>query len=148
MGNSAGRDVTESPSSSGPNPLDTTFGPHSRRAAQLKSTAHGGILEIADSAMTHLQLSTVSKLGRIAEQHPDALKYFPQGSVLVLSAEYYDSDYSSSVGVFCELKYPSERGGLKSSGRESIYRSGGSCSIETAFEKFLLLLENKQLDSD
>jgi hypothetical protein len=135
--------------SNSPNPLDTAFGPHSKRAAQLRNEAHGGILEISDSALTHLPLSTVSKLGRIAEEHPTALRFFPEGSKLVVGADGESGDFESAgyLNVHCSLRYPSEKGGFKNSGKEVFHRVRDRISVESAFEKFLQRLEDKQLDA-
>lgn len=133
------------------NPLDTTFGPHSRRGEQLRSAAHGGILEISESALTHLTLSTISNLARIAERHPQALRYFPEGSRLLLTAEGDSGDYTESgyLNAYCELKYPGSNGSMKSSGRETFYRSSARAgSVEAGFERFIELIENQSLDSN
>ena len=135
----------------GPNPLDTTFGPHSRRSEQLRRETHGGILEIADSVFTHLTLSSVSTLARIAERYPDTLRYFPKGSTLLVSASGDSGDWTSSgyLEVCCQLKYPGEDGKIKTSGKESFFRSqGGSQGLEQAFEGFLRLIADGVLDSD
>ncbi len=135
----------------GDDALNTVFGQHSRRAAQLRTETHGKILEISDSAFKHLTLSTVSALARMAERHTDALEYFPEGSRLYLTAagdrgDYIDSGY---LNVYCELRYPGENGGVKSSGREEVYRSsGGARGVEAAFENFLQMLKHGALDSD
>ena len=140
---------TQAPS--GQNPLDTTFGPHSRRGQALKNEVHGGILQIADSAFSHMTLSSISNLARIAEKHPEALRYFPEGSKLKLSADGDRGDYTESgyLTVYCELIYPSENGSLKSSGRESFYssRGGGSQGIEAAFETFIGSIGDSARDS-
>ena len=135
----------------GPNPLDTTFGPHSRRGEQLRREMHGGLLEISDSAFSHLTLSTISNLARIAEKYPEALRYFPKGSTLVLSASGESGDWTEPghLQVSCELKYPGEDGRIKSSGKEAVYNSqGGSRGVEAAFERFLKLIADGALNSD
>ena len=132
-------------------PLDTTFGQHSSRAEHLRTQNQGGTLEITESALTHLTLSTVSKIARIAEAHPKALRYFPEGSRLLLSAAGESSDYIDPgyLIVYCELRFPVANGTTKCSGKEEIYRSANKASrIEFEFEKFLKNLESDSLDSN
>ena len=137
----------------GKNPLDTTFGPHSRRAEQIKTQPHGGILEISDSALSALKLSTISNLGRIAEKYPDALKYFPSGSHIVLYGSYTldtsgDWGSSSYYTASCALKYPAPDGSMKTSGKEEILGGWSEKGIEGKFESFLQLIQNNSLDLD
>ena len=134
---------------SGGNPLDISFGQHSQRAKQLAAN-RAGFLEIDPSAFTELQLSTVSKLARIAAEHPNALKYFPEGSKLVLTAESGSGeDWGGGwVHVSCCLKYPVENGSFKRSGSECFHRGGSNGTVERNFERFLQELESKELGSD
>jgi hypothetical protein len=95
-------------------------------------------------------LSTVSRLARTAERYPEALRYFPEGSTLVLSASGEPGNYAESgyLNVYGELRYPSGNGSIKTSGKEEIYRSSGERgrSIEAAFEEFLKSLGSAELN--
>ncbi len=113
--------------------LDTSFPIGGRK--QVVSSEQTLIID--KSAFKLLPLSTIANLGRIAEEHPKALRYFPPGSKLSLGAGGDRGDYteSSSVYLQCSLKLPS--GELV--GREHISLS--NANTETAFRRFLSKLE-------
>jgi hypothetical protein len=80
----------------------------------------------------------------VAERHPDALKYFPPGSRLLLSAEGDRGDAweSGYLCVYCQLRYPAANGSTKTSSRESLTVRSSS-GVASAFEYYLRTLEGK-----
>ena len=151
MGRVVSERVAKSVEDARENPLNTSLGPGARRIAKLTPPAPEATLEISDSAFAHVELSTLSEISRIAEKHSGALRCFPKGSKLVLSAKYefeestrdFDFGGTTSFSIYCHLKYPAENGSFKHSGRELIYYLGGKTSPSKAFESYVRNLIGK-----
>lgn len=120
----------------GDNVLNTNFG-NERKESERAPRRGATYLDIDSTIYAQLKLSVVARLVQTAEKMPDALRYFPDGSRLMLSAEGERGDYTESgwLRIYCELKFPVGNGRYKSSGKESIASS--QSAAESGLRKFL-----------
>ena len=150
MGRAAHRNAAGARADQGGNPLDASTGIPRATTEQLKAQQRGLVVDFDSSAYNHLSLQTISALAREAASRPDALKFFPPGSKLRVSAEEERGDFTEDgwLRAYVELIYPNGSGGWRTSGQDTFYSSGGNSGIISEFSDYLRRLEGIESKAD
>lgn len=113
------------------------------------TAAPAQLLEFAPSAYEYMNIGTLANLARLMQQHPEALRYFPPGTSMIISAAKYSVDDRFDVGYYCQLRITTPDESYTTAETNFGRRSEFGVTIESQFSRFLAQLSaSAQLSRD